>query len=307
MAEPELRASRGDYLTRLAGLAGRGAAPDADPAERPVILLRPRLPARFEAALESLSGPGDWSDGLAEAGGTLPRPTGTVEGAPLPPEGPGLPRPAPLRAAASRVAELAAPRAPREAVVARPAPSGEADPVSLDRPAAPLGTPSSADPAPLPQRPATAPERAAPASLPVPGEERGLPVSQSARAPKVFAEGVARQSGIAADAVRTEAEPEHTVRPHPVLRLRPAGARRESEEVEPEKVRQATGAGRDADAADGAGRRRAAAVPAIQVTIGRIEVRAPAVPPPPALPRPEPPRPAVSLDEYLQRRSDGRY
>jgi hypothetical protein len=53
---------------------------------------------------------------------------------------------------------------------------------------------------------------------------------------------------------------------------------------------------------------RAAPPPAIQVTIGRIEVRA-VTPPPaeaPALPAGETPAPILSLDAYLAQRDGGR-
>ncbi|HEX3530697.1 MAG TPA: hypothetical protein VH988_26840 [Thermoanaerobaculia bacterium] len=50
---------------------------------------------------------------------------------------------------------------------------------------------------------------------------------------------------------------------------------------------------------------RAEPEPTIEITIGRIEVKAP--PPPPApRPRPARPGPRVSLNEYLRRRREGR-
>jgi hypothetical protein len=71
----------------------------------------------------------------------------------------------------------------------------------------------------------------------------------------------------------------------------------------PSRVEEASREGRRAEE-----RRRAEPLPpVIQVTIGRIEVRSPAAPPAPATLPPEPVRPAVSLEEYLQRRAEGRY
>jgi len=62
------------------------------------------------------------------------------------------------------------------------------------------------------------------------------------------------------------------------------------------------------EAGKGAGeeRRSEPVPPIINVTIGRIEVRASVAPPAP-MPRAEAPRPAISLEEYLQRRADGRF
>jgi hypothetical protein len=54
-----------------------------------------------------------------------------------------------------------------------------------------------------------------------------------------------------------------------------------------------------------AGRVAAEPAPVIQVTIGRIEVRA-ATPPAPPAARSQPAKPAISLDEYLRRRSGER-
>jgi hypothetical protein len=56
--------------------------------------------------------------------------------------------------------------------------------------------------------------------------------------------------------------------------------------------------------ASGASEEGGAAGPVIQVTIGRIEVRA-VTPPAPARSAPARPSPAPSLDEYLKRRNGG--
>ena len=49
---------------------------------------------------------------------------------------------------------------------------------------------------------------------------------------------------------------------------------------------------------------RAAEVPTIQVTIGRIEIRA--TPPAAPVPKPRPASPTLSLDDYLRQRNEGR-
>jgi hypothetical protein len=47
--------------------------------------------------------------------------------------------------------------------------------------------------------------------------------------------------------------------------------------------------------------------PSVRVTIGRVEVRAIAPPPPrPALARPRSPVPRLSLDEYVRLRDEGK-
>lgn len=51
-------------------------------------------------------------------------------------------------------------------------------------------------------------------------------------------------------------------------------------------------------------RARGAEAPTIQVTIGRIEVRA--TPPPAPVPKPRPASPTMSLDDYLRQRNEGR-
>jgi hypothetical protein len=97
--------------------------------------------------------------------------------------------------------------------------------------------------------------------------------------------------------------------------LRPASSPQRAARDEPLPVatgRRVTGEGAEFGPAPLRERRAAPPPPIINVTIGRIEVRAPVAAPPSPAPRseaarPEPPRPAVSLETYLERRADGRY
>jgi hypothetical protein len=96
----------------------------------------------------------------------------------------------------------------------------------------------------------------------------------------------------------------------PRAELRPAPIPAPAARHVPERIEAASPARRERGERGPSGieeRRSEPLPPVINVTIGRIEVRAPAAPSAPSAPRPEAPRPAVSLEEYLQRRAEGRF
>lgn len=86
--------------------------------------------------------------------------------------------------------------------------------------------------------------------------------------------------------------------PHGVETLRPAPETRETRPAPAGSTR----VERRRELADGPSRQSAA--PAVHVTIGRLEVRAAALPPPPPA-RPRPPAAVMSLDDYLRQRASG--
>jgi hypothetical protein len=315
MAETQLHTPASDYLTRLASLAVGHTPPSAAHTTPVVVVLRPRLPSRFEATPESA--------GVDEAGSEL------------------------------ETTESASPTAQREERQSRPVvaampiavPASSQDPPAVRR----LREP---EPALEPQRP-RAPERleAPPGELQErflvpqerlnqPAQNQPSPVVLSTRPVVSKSESTASQGSPAAvspgraarrisspesieategprsSRIATPAEAsrlEHAAAPTTRVRstLRPVPPT--PPEIHDEEQMTAGGA-----SAGGRGEARATTAvaperraepvpPIINVTIGRIEIRAPAAPPAAPAPRVEPPRPAVSLDDYLQRRADGRY
>jgi len=87
----------------------------------------------------------------------------------------------------------------------------------------------------------------------------------------------------------------------PAAREQPvSAARRRGAHSSP--VRPQLASVRAAEAAPAQGRSDSAEPPAVHVTIGRVEVRAPQAPPPPVPPPAPEPRPGLTLDEYLRTR-----
>ncbi|HEV7661605.1 MAG TPA: hypothetical protein VGO55_17330 [Allosphingosinicella sp.] len=276
-----------DFLSRIAAKTV-GAAP----------LLEPRPPSRFEARREGADeAPPSWEDSAEAAVGAEPA-------------GSPSPRRALVEAVANDIrpvtiesedeAQPARPRkaetAPRRAAAAQPPPPARASPARMAQPApasardeAPLAVPDLPRPLLVPpaETRATDPLESAIASRPafepvVPAmreQDRGSPPAPRAAASDVAVRGASEAPAPAS---------------HPIGRARDLAVR--MPEIRPRPMR---GEIRAAE--------RSPPPPVVNITIGRIEVRADAATAaPPARPAQSPRTPPQSLADYLKRRGGAR-
>jgi hypothetical protein len=267
----------------------------------PMPLLHPRLPSRYETGGTDLSIPTqdlEHEDTPAEAAPPMrrepPRPEQApqAEGSKAPPKQPA--------------AEVRPPAdASDEPVPRRPAPAAQAEPGAVrhaDQAASPA--PSRAaelkrgDPAPATPR---VPRAMAPAR---PEQESERPRDrQEPRRPAPRETTADRRrmqaSDVATPPAQDAARPAPAPVPIPAAPAQAAGTLRLSSVI-PRQADTPRGATSARDAAEVL----AAAPPRVQVTIGRLEIRAASIEPPPTR-RPAPRAPSMSLDDYLADRSKG--
>ncbi len=267
-----------DFLSTLIARA-RGDAPGEGPAS----LIQPRPLARFEPA--SAAG---W-DALSlsvESGAEAPA-------RPAPGDGPSLAPPAPQPQADIGPADQAAPEPP----ATQPPPRHAPQPAARERQPSELPVPAAAEsaPAPLaaqpltPQRPPAPPsgEEARPSRPPAaPGPaENPAPAPPRVQPAQTIVQQSERQTSLPA---ATAPPAEKTTRLEPALSAPPANGLQPALSPPPPTSAQPPAAGPE---------------PVINVTIGRVEIRAVAAPPPPQrTPRTEPA--VMSLEDYLRRRRE---
>lgn len=311
MAESNRNTPQSDYLTRLAGLAVGHTVLEPGDTEQAQVLLRPRLPSRFEdlpdtaaedpfwGELESESVPRD-ETAMDEYEGSRPQ-RASVRQSPTPPRATREPGPLPRQTRDSETLR-------RGAVVNTPTVRPDAgssnvperrSPTSLTAPPTRIAAQASALTPEIEIQAPTA-EAAPRISNPVRIDRSSSPAETSEAHP-TRRDLHSRTADEVQDQQRSGL-PRTTLRPVP-----PPPPPPRDEPHRADAYQRIGGERRQRDLTEADEHRPEPMPPVINVTIGRIEVRAPITPATPSLPRPEPPRPAMSLEEYLQRRSDGRY
>ena len=283
--------SRPDFLSRIAAKAV-GAAP----------LVEPRLPSRFEARREAADEfPRSCEEPVEAAVDAEP------SGSASPPRRPRVEAVAsetrPIGRETAATAGEARPPRPRGTETGTPPPSAAPPPPPAQAPAAPL-----AQPAPAPARaemPPAAPDRPRPLLVPPP-ETGAADRSEGAIARRPASEPVVPAARERDRASRPAPEAAASDAPPPVAREAPAPAARPQSpaldlavrmpEIRPRPTRG------EIRAVEHSPPR-----PVVNITIGRIEVRANAAAAAPPTRRTPPPRPAPqSLADYLERRGGAR-
>lgn len=311
MAESNRNTPQGDYLTRLTGLAVGHTGPDSGHTESTLVVLRPRLPSRFEDLPDTAAEELVWGELENESVSRDATAMDEFEGS-RPPRASARQSPAPPRATRD---SGPLPRQTRDSEAARRGAVVNTPTVRPD--VGSRNVPERRSPTPL----TTPPTRtAAQSSVMTPGSETQAPTAEAAprnsnpvridRRASMAETSEAREARGALHAQTAADEqvqekgglPRTTLRPMPPP---PSPARDEPHRAE--AYQRTGGERRQRDLTETEEHRPEPTPPVINVTIGRIEVRAPVAPATSPLPRPEPSRPAMSLDEYLQRRADGRY
>jgi hypothetical protein len=269
----------------------------------PMPLVRPRVPSRYETEGADLSIPTQDLEHKALPAEPAPamrrqatRPIGEPQAeSKAPPKQPG--------AAVRRSADASVEPAPRRRVSAAQAEPGAVRRADQAAPPAPSRAAELKSGDPTPTTPSV-PRAATPARPRPPEYESGeAPDRQGPRrlAPRETTEDRLRTQA-SGDATTTQEAARPAPAPAPIPAAPPAqaaGALR-LPSVVPRQADTRRGPAHARDAAEAL----APAPPRVQVTIGRLEIRAASIEPPPTR-RSEPPAPSMSLDDYLANRAKG--